>query len=111
MEQEPIKLSNLCGGAVEEMFQRELKQVLENIADVNTDSGAQRKITLELVLAPFDDRSGAQVSFSVRSKTVPGEAAKGTLFLQRRGVSLTAFPHDPRQARMFSSEKASERPS
>jgi hypothetical protein len=100
-EKELVTLRNLCGGAIEEVFQRELAAVLENIADVNTDPEAKRKIALEFTIAPFKDRSGAQVRFLCKSKTMPVEAVQGTVFLQRRGAAMVAVAHDPQQARLF----------
>jgi hypothetical protein len=105
-EKEEVSLSNLCGGAIEEVFQREFAAVLANIADVNTDPEAKRKIKLEFTISPFDDRSGAQVTFACTSKTVPVQAVKGTVFLQRRGLAIVAVPHDPKQIRMFDPKSA-----
>jgi hypothetical protein len=105
-EREEVSLSNLCNGAIEEVFQREWAEVMRNIGDVNTPAEAKRKVTLELTLLPFKDRSGAQVSFSCRSKTVPVEQVEGTVFLQRRGASLVAINHDPKQIRMFDPKSA-----
>lgn len=101
MENDLITLGNICGGAVEELFQRELEEVLKNIGDVNTDPEAKRKITMEFTLKPFEDRSGAQIWFAVKSKVMPAVAAAGTMFLQRRGTSMVAIPHDPQQAKLF----------
>jgi hypothetical protein len=101
MEQENVSLGNICGGAVEEVFQRELADVLENIGDVNTDPEAKRKMTLEFTFEPFPDRSGAKIIFSCKSKIAPVESVSGTMFLQRRGTAMVAVPHDPRQARLF----------
>jgi hypothetical protein len=110
MENESVTLSNLCGGAVEERFQREFAEVLENVGDVNTDPEAKRKITLEFTLEPFADRSGATVTFACKSKTVPTTAVKGTVFLHRRGTVLVAIAHDPQQIRLFDGTAASEKP-
>jgi len=105
-KQEDVTLSNLCGGAVEEVFQREWAAMLQNVADVNTDPEAKRKVTLEFGITPFEDRSGAQITFHCKSKTVPVEAVKGTVFLQRRGLVMVAVPHDPKQIRMFDGKAA-----
>jgi hypothetical protein len=105
-EKEQVNLSNLCGGAVEEVFQRELAQVLANIADVNTDPEAKRKLVLEFTIKPFEDRSGAQVTFDCKSKTVPVQEIKGTVFLQRQGLVMVAVPHDPKQIRLFDPKSA-----
>jgi hypothetical protein len=105
-EKEPVTLSNLCSGAVEEVFQREFAQVIENIGDVNTDPEAKRKVNLEFTIKPFKDRSGAQVTFSCKSKIMPAESAEGTIFLQRRGTVMVAVPHDPKQIRLFDGKSA-----
>jgi hypothetical protein len=101
-EPEPLTLSNVCGGAVEEVFQRELEAVLDNIADVNTKPDAKRVIRFEFVFKPFAKRDGGEVEFSCTSKLVPAESAKGTMFLARgTGGRLFAVPHDPKQSRLF----------
>lgn len=105
-QSESVSLSNLCGGAIEEVFQKEWAAVLANIADVNTNPEAKRKLTLEFTIKPFEDRSGAQVTFSCKSKTVPVEEVKGTVFLQRRGLNMVAVPHDPKQPRLFDGKAA-----
>lgn len=104
--QEPVTLANLCGGAIEEVFQREWGQVLANVADVNTEAKAKRKITLEFTVHPFEDRSGAQVTFACKSKTVPADTVTGTVFLQRKGLNMVAVPHDPKQPRLFDGKAA-----
>jgi hypothetical protein len=106
MEEEKVSLGNICNGALEEVFQREWAQVLANIGDVNTDPEAKRKLTLELTVKPFKDRSGAQVTFHCKSKQVPVEAVEGTVFLRRQGMVLVAVPHDPQQIRMFDGKAA-----
>lgn len=106
MDSNEVSLSNLCGGGIEEVFQREFAAVLANISDPNTPAEAKRKISLEFTIAPFEDRSGAQVTFSCKSKTVPVEAVKGTVFLQRKGLVMVAVPHDPKQGRMFDAKSA-----
>jgi hypothetical protein len=103
-EPETLNLQNICGGAVEEVFQRELDHVLANISDVNTDAEAKRKITFEFTFEPFDDRSGAKVIFACKSKQAPVNAASGTMFLSRRGTNFVAIAHDPKQSRLFEPE-------
>lgn len=100
-EAQEVSLSNICGGAIEEVFQREFASILANIADVNTNPEGKRKITLEFTITPFEDRSGGTVTFACKSKTVPVEEVKGTVFFQRRGLIMVAVPHDPKQQRLF----------
>ena len=101
MEPETLSLQNICGGAVEEVFQRELGYILANISDINTDPEAKRKITFEFTFEPFEDRSGAKVIFACKSKQAPVNSASGTMFLARQGTNFVAIAHDPKQARLF----------
>jgi hypothetical protein len=101
MPDEPLSLENICNGGVPEIFERELTEVLKNIADVNTESEAQRKITFEFVFEPYADRSGAMVRFRCKSKLSPVEEVSGQMFVQRSGTHLTAIAHNPNQARLF----------
>jgi len=110
MEQEALSISNICGGAVEEVFAREMGIILANIADQNTNPEATRALTLEFKIKPFKDRSGAQIEFACKSKMAGVDTVKGTMFLQRRGTALVAVPHDPRQSRLFNPAAVPEGP-
>lgn len=101
MDQETLSLENICNGGVPEVFERELSEVLKNIADVNTDPEETRKITFEFIFEPTKDRTGAVVRFRCKSKVAPVEEVSGQCFLQRRGNAVVAIAHDPKQARMF----------
>lgn len=107
-DREVVSLSNICGGAVNEVFLREFNTVLANIADINTDAEAKRKLSLEFTISPFKDRSGAKVTFACKSKTMPAESVEGTMFLARRGATIIAVPHDPRQEALKFSETATD---
>lgn len=106
MSEDRLNLENICNGGVPEVFERELGAILENIADVNTDPEAARKITLEFTFKPFKDRSGSAVKFQCKSKIAPVEEVGGQMFVHRRGTTLTAIAHDPKQARMFEGKTA-----
>lgn len=101
----PLNIGNVCGGAVNEVFERELQEVLKNIADPNTAATSKRKITLEFVFAPGSTREVAEVEFRCTSKTAPTSSVKGNIFLSKRHGSVLAFARDPRQEEMFKTEK------
>jgi hypothetical protein len=106
VEDEPISLNigNICGGAVPEVFDREIKEVLENIADVNTEAEAKRQITLTFDFAPGPDRRSAIVRFSCKSKGAPVNSVAGTVFFSKKIGGMQAFTEDPRQAALFAKE-------
>lgn len=101
MEPEAISLTTICNGAVPEVFERELREVLANITDPNTDAEKARRLKIEFVFAPYEDRSGAHVSFTVRATLQPVRVAKSRLFLSRQSGSLKAYATDARQGEMF----------
>jgi hypothetical protein len=109
MEKETLTLENICNGGVPEIFERELGDVLKNIADVNTDPEETRKITFEFIFEPTKDRSGAIVRFRCKSKVAPVEEVAGQMFLQRKGTGFVGVPYDPKQARLFNPESPEEK--
>lgn len=100
-----VNIGNICGGAVPEVFERVLTEVLENIADINTNPTAKRKISLEFVFTPGHTREVSEVEFRCSSKTAPTTSVKGNVFLSKRMGSVQAFARDPRQEEMFKTEK------
>ena len=99
-----LSLYNVCRGAADEIFRREVNLVIDNIVDVNTDSEQKRSVVMEFEFIPMKDRSGAAVSLKVKSKLAGVEPVEGTMFLTRRGDELVAVPYDPRQEELFTME-------
>jgi hypothetical protein len=101
-ESSPIlSLYNVCRGAADEIFKREVDLVIDNIIDNNTDSEQKRSIIMEFEFIPMKDRSGASISMKVKSKLAGVEPVEGTMFLTRRAGEVVAVPYDPRQEELF----------
>jgi hypothetical protein len=98
---ETLNLSNICGGAVNEVFERELRMVLDNVKDVNTNPEQKRKITLVFEFKPLSDRSGAEVAFGCKAVLASVMAVKGSTFFMTSQGKVEAYAHDPRQAALF----------
>ena len=75
-EQNEISLTTICHGAVPEIFERELRDVMANILDPNTSAEKTRKLTLTFMIKPLEDRSGAAVEFSCRATLQPVKVTK-----------------------------------
>ena len=99
-----LSLYNVCRGAADEIFQREVNLVIDNIIDNNTDPEQKRSITMEFDFVPMKDRSGAAVSLKVKSKLAGVEPVEGTMFLTRRSGEIVAVPYDPNQGDLFNAE-------
>jgi hypothetical protein len=107
---ETLDLMNIANGAAIELFDHQLAKVMENIADLNTDSKAARTITLKVTFAPFPDRSGALVELKCTSSLVGTTPAQGKVFVTKRGGRLVALPEDRSQTPLFHNEKDRETP-
>lgn len=110
MNEETMTLSNLCGGAIEELFQRELERVLENIRDPNTKAQKARGISIGIDFAPDEERDSCAVVFCVKSKLQPPMAHKTQVYVLRAYGRLVAIENDPKQLQMRFDDEASETP-
>jgi hypothetical protein len=105
MPPEVASISTICKGAVPEVFNRELQSVLRNIRDRSVPADMKRQITLTFDIEPFADRSGAIVSFSVKSKLGTVESVAGNVFIGTDADGeVKAFAHDPTQEKLFRDE-------
>lgn len=75
-----ISLDKLADGAIAERLNAALKEVMENIADPNTDYKVKRKLTLEMVFVTSEDRSLSEVTATAKPKLAPRKSI-GTKFL------------------------------
>lgn len=96
-----VTLDTLKGGAAIELWNYEFAKVLDNIADLNTDADAVRRVTLTVDIKPSDDRDAASYNLKAASKLASVKAAGGTMFLGARGPELVAVEYDPKQRDMF----------
>lgn len=97
-------LESLAGGAAAEMWDHDFSAVLENIQDPNTPATAKRTIILEVVIAPHEDREGAEVRVSTKVKLAPMTAHRNMIHIGRSNGRLVAVGFDPRQGDVFRSE-------
>lgn len=105
-EQQAIDLNigNICEGALPELFDTEIRKVLENIADVNTEADAIRGVTITLRFKPAPDRRSAVVVAQATSKLCGVAPTAGSIFFAKRQGALLAYAEDPRQDRLFAKE-------
>jgi hypothetical protein len=104
-----LDLFNICGGAVPEVFLRELQEVLDNISDINTGANKSRSIVLKFDFKPYPDRSAFSVSLQCKSGLASVEAIEGIAYLVKQDGKVSAFARDIRQQSLFE-EKAEAAP-
>lgn len=76
-------------GSIIDQAQRELKKVLENIADLNTSTKA-REITIKLSLTPDAKRKHIGMKACVTSKLQPTQAIETSMQLSMNDKEIVA---------------------
>lgn len=62
------KLDDLMDGQITERFNVELRRVMENCCDPNTEPTAKRQINIQFEIVPTEDRTSAQFKAKVTSR-------------------------------------------
>lgn len=93
-----VSLDKLGNGAALELFDRELRRVIENIADVNTEAEAKRKITITVEIMPHESRDSAAVKIQAKSNIAPYKGHGTVVHIGRetKGGPLTALERNQR---------------
>lgn len=68
---ENVKLQDLVGGALQEVFAKSFEKVIGNMQDVNTPFEAKRGITITLGFKQNELRDDVKVSIDVKEKLAP----------------------------------------
>lgn len=100
MEEEFVSLENIAEGAAIERFRDELKLILGNILDPNTDPKKIREINLKLTVKPDIDRQVAGVTLSVTSKLAPTKGVDTRIYIGNNFGVPVATEHNPKQNRL-----------
>lgn len=100
-----VTLDTIGGGALKELFQEELRKVLQNIADLNTDATKKREIAIKVTLKPGKDREAVDVDLHCAAKLSPITTVQTRVFVGKQNGKLVAIESDPRQGNFFDSER------
>ena len=76
-------LDELMDGGLTERFNAELRRVLENVFDPNTDHKKKRTITIGISIVPNEKRDAAEFKVEVKSTIAPPAPSAQTVFLSR----------------------------
>ena len=86
MKEINLNLSKIKDGAIQEQFDLEMKKVLENIHDLNTEPEKKRQIIITLNFATNEDREVIDMSHSIKSK-LASQMSIGTMLLTGKDVA------------------------
>ena len=96
-------ISTIGAGAAAEKFAEELKAVLDNIRDPNTEAEGKRKIIMEWSFIPSEDRELVKTTITAKSVFAATKPTSELLFVGRQGGENVATvmhggpQEDPRQ--------------
>lgn len=92
-----ISLANLGAGVAIEKFGEEMKRVVENILDPNTEATSKREIILRVAFKPTSDRRMAAVAVATQAKLAPSTCFATQAFLGKHAGEPVAFEDNPAQ--------------
>ena len=90
-----VTLDNLDGGQVVALFDREIKRVLENIADQNTPAAAMRTVTISIKIKPDEKREQGSVKISAKSTLADVAPSDSIIVFNFDGKDVTAYQSPP----------------
>lgn len=99
-EIQTISLPTVANGAASELFEEELKKVIANIMDVNTEANVKRSITLKMTIQPGMDRDSAAMKFEASSKLAPQLGVSTSMFIGVQAGEFVAVENDPKQMQL-----------
>ena len=105
---ESVTLSTIAAGALNELFEAELKRVLSNITDPNTDDKQKRSITMKVTFKPNRDRDAADVEVTCGSKLAGIMTVETKVYMGKHRGELIAVENDPRQSTLFDTDRRRE---
>lgn len=83
MLEKMINLETFASGALAERVHQALKEVLENIADPNTDFKQKRKLTIDMTFQTGQDRELTEVSILAKTKLAPNTPVSTKIIIDR----------------------------
>jgi len=99
-----VSLDTLAGGALPEKFAHQLRLVLDNILDPNTEAEQKRSIEIKITFRPEDDRARVDADVDIRAKLAAPKGDTGQVYIGQREGEIVAVTYDPEQADFFNEE-------
>ncbi|EAC8350577.1 hypothetical protein [Listeria monocytogenes] len=66
-----IEVQTFASGVVNELFNEGFRQIVQNIADLNTEADKKRKMKIEFVFSPGKNRDQSQVAIQMKVDLQP----------------------------------------
>lgn len=97
-----VDISTMATGALVEMANHALEDVIKNVLDPNTDSKAARSVSVTIKLKPMDhNRETVTYEIGVKKSLAAAQKVAGILFIGIEGEKVLAFEKDPNQVELM----------
>lgn len=80
---EELSVMSIDGGRAIQAVDYQLKKVIDNCLDVNTDPKTKRTVTLKITISPTADRTKAEITYEATPKFASDAAGADTLTFGR----------------------------
>lgn len=80
-----VNLDSFCEGGFTEKINGAIQEVLENIADLNTDYKAARKVTVDLKFTTTEEREVINVEITTKAKLAPKKNITTNIVMDKDG--------------------------
>jgi hypothetical protein len=98
---EKTTLTNLGGGMIQNLFERELEKVKDNIADSRTSAEAERSITLKIKIKPDATREELSIAMEASSTLAKAGGAKAVVYAALTDEGIEIFNQNPGQQKLL----------
>lgn len=86
----PLTMETLCGGGVIESLHHEIQNVLNNVADPNTEAKKVREVRLLIKVKPNEHRNMADITVQASSKLIPAAPLETSILIDKDGNKTVA---------------------
>jgi hypothetical protein len=94
----PVDLNTISGGAAIELFKDEIKKVIENILDINSDPGKVREIHLIVKFKPSKgERTKVTYTLNCYSNLAKNIPIDSTIYVGKEGKEFVAYEQNIEQ--------------
>ena len=107
MAEAPVAIHTIAGGAIVELFDRELERVTNDILDLNAEAEAVRTITIKIKIKPDKERNFGMVEATVDSVMGKAKGVGSMMYFGKKGGRAVAMQNE-NQRELF--DQAGPRP-
>lgn len=95
-----VDITTIHKGALIELANEDLKDILANVLDPNTEPTEIRKLTIEIKIKPNENRQAVVYSISTKTKTAPAKGVSGMILVGMENGDVVAMEANANQTEL-----------